>query len=426
MASKQQRFKQHRFERTVEVIRFFGDLVGHSVTYTIKPGVSSSSSQQRKLDYIAKKKNMQWQDFLQNLILLITCCYFFQTTGEELRELCPKSSKDTKKVLKKYSYAVNWFNQWSAELRKKSELDCTSEFEKFIRQNAFPSYDITNGFKTAKDAEDHVELIRNPLPVVIVSRVDNCEIKVGDEGETFPYGYDILRVSRRVTIFATQDHDAFMSCLEYGIANSTLVTPDGLPVLNGRRFFPNVNQLNGTFGDCSLCLNFDQLKINSSCLEIKSRLINNQHSLDQYNLWCKRRIISLINMNETLGIKVLFCGHHGCAHADGFIFKANPLSVSARMSLTRTQCPNGHAFCLRCFKPEHSGFCADIETDQQELLRLPNQKLCPTCKTIIFKDGGCNHMTCGRCRQDFCWLCDRKFSRSERYVTHDGCNQFDD
>lgn len=35
---------------------------------------------------------------------------------------------------------------------------------------------------------------------------------------------------------------------------------------------------------------------------------------------------------------------------------------------------------------------------------------CPTCKVVIEKvvDGSCNHMICGVCHTEFCWLCGEK------------------
>ena len=32
-------------------------------------------------------------------------------------------------------------------------------------------------------------------------------------------------------------------------------------------------------------------------------------------------------------------------------------------------------------------------------------KRCPACRYPIEKNGGCPHMTCSRCRAEFCWLC---------------------
>lgn len=31
-------------------------------------------------------------------------------------------------------------------------------------------------------------------------------------------------------------------------------------------------------------------------------------------------------------------------------------------------------------------------------------KECPKCERSIYKNGGCNHMTC-KCQFEFCWLC---------------------
>lgn len=30
---------------------------------------------------------------------------------------------------------------------------------------------------------------------------------------------------------------------------------------------------------------------------------------------------------------------------------------------------------------------------------------CPKCNVCIEKNGGCSHMTCNRCKHEFCWIC---------------------
>ena len=44
-----------------------------------------------------------------------------------------------------------------------------------------------------------------------------------------------------------------------------------------------------------------------------------------------------------------------------------------------------------------------------------NSKKCPYCKALIQKIDGCNKMTCFRCHGYFCWLCQKRLSKSSPY-----------
>jgi len=72
------------------------------------------------------------------------------------------------------------------------------------------------------------------------------------------------------------------------------------------------------------------------------------------------------------------------------------------------------SFCLLCGEEPHA------PTNCKELARwnekcrnesetanwiLANTKSCPKCLSRIEKNQGCNHMTCSRCRYEFCWIC---------------------
>ncbi|KAI6193458.1 RBR-type E3 ubiquitin transferase [Aphelenchoides besseyi] len=77
-------------------------------------------------------------------------------------------------------------------------------------------------------------------------------------------------------------------------------------------------------------------------------------------------------------------------------------------------CRCGDRFCFDCQSIDHSpATCAMItqwRTFEQDGYAcydwlLKNTKKCPGCKTNIEKNGGCEHMTCKRCKHEFCWLC---------------------
>lgn len=72
------------------------------------------------------------------------------------------------------------------------------------------------------------------------------------------------------------------------------------------------------------------------------------------------------------------------------------------------------SFCLVCGEEPHSpATCKDL-TSWNEKCRnesetanwiLANTKTCPKCLSRIEKNQGCNHMTCQKCRHEFCWIC---------------------
>ena len=64
--------------------------------------------------------------------------------------------------------------------------------------------------------------------------------------------------------------------------------------------------------------------------------------------------------------------------------------------------------CVHCKAAEHPGKICSQDEDTQRVLRLAEQKKwkqCPGCQNMIEKTEGCLHMTCSRCRGEFCYHC---------------------
>jgi hypothetical protein len=101
---------------------------------------------------------------------------------------------------------------------------------------------------------------------------------------------------------------------------------------------------------------------------------------------------------------------------------------SIRIPVDQLLCKNGHKlkFCARCNDFENPFICGselNITGIDEDSLRViqHDSKQCPNCRVIITKNDGCNHITCLRCKQHFCWLCLTMFSPTTQWVPHDPC-----
>ena len=72
---------------------------------------------------------------------------------------------------------------------------------------------------------------------------------------------------------------------------------------------------------------------------------------------------------------------------------------------------NDHEFCSNCLLKPHPGMPCNtfIENNFAEWKKDNTVRKCPKCGIEIIKQDGCNHMTCSKCKYQFCWICGGKY-----------------
>jgi ariadne-1 len=104
-----------------------------------------------------------------------------------------------------------------------------------------------------------------------------------------------------------------------------------------------------------------------------------------------------------------WCPGRGC---DKVAAAASSAAMEAENSLATCTC--GTEFCMVCGSEPHApATCKDLAKWDEKCKNesetanwiLANTKSCPKCVSRIEKNQGCNHMTCQKCRFEFCWIC---------------------
>ncbi|KAI9333786.1 hypothetical protein DFJ73DRAFT_853732 [Zopfochytrium polystomum] len=96
-------------------------------------------------------------------------------------------------------------------------------------------------------------------------------------------------------------------------------------------------------------------------------------------------------------------------------------------------CACGYHFCFGCGMADHQPCICSLvklwlkkcEDDSETANWISaNTKECEKCQSTIEKNGGCNHMTCRKCKYEFCWVCLGPWS--EHGTQWYNCNRYDE
>jgi len=124
-----------------------------------------------------------------------------------------------------------------------------------------------------------------------------------------------------------------------------------------------------------------------------------------------------------------WCPAPNCIYAVDCKVKARDLG----RIVPTVHCDCGHHFCFGCTLNDHQPapcglvkkWLKKCEDDSETANWISaNTKECPKCHSTIEKNGGCNHMTCRKCRHEFCWMCMGVWS--EHGTSWYNCNRYEE
>lgn len=85
--------------------------------------------------------------------------------------------------------------------------------------------------------------------------------------------------------------------------------------------------------------------------------------------------------------------------------------IAKNKNVSYVECPIcSTKVCFQCRHRYHGKLSCEANLDKIYMQRYGSKRnvsFCPMCKTAIERNKGCNHMICGFCRYEFCWICQR-------------------
>ncbi|KAF9483117.1 hypothetical protein BDN70DRAFT_874165 [Pholiota conissans] len=132
----------------------------------------------------------------------------------------------------------------------------------------------------------------------------------------------------------------------------------------------------------------------------------------------------------TTVVPIVSCGARGIGAQDS----ASSMSSSQQFVNGLGLKGKEHKFCFGCpIESDHRPVICSVAKmwmkkcrDDSETANWikSNTKECSQCQSTIEKNGGCNHMTCKKCKHEFCWVCMGPWS--EHGTAWYSCNRYDE
>ena len=140
---------------------------------------------------------------------------------------------------------------------------------------------------------------------------------------------------------------------------------------------------------------------------VKEALADDQQTWERFQELLVRQFVSCIP-------HLKFCPYPSCTNTVSCVSAATKSSLLTTVPIV-TCSTSTHVFCFGCpIDTDHRPvICAVAKMwlqkcrDDSETANWikSNTKECSKCQSTIEKNGGCNHMTCKKCKYEFCWVC---------------------
>ncbi|KAH9892426.1 hypothetical protein C8Q73DRAFT_649040 [Cubamyces lactineus] len=129
-----------------------------------------------------------------------------------------------------------------------------------------------------------------------------------------------------------------------------------------------------------------------------------------------------------------FCPYPSCTYTVSCPSAATKSSLAQIVPIVTCGASQTHVFCFGCpIDADHRPVVCAVARmwlkkcqDDSETANWikSNTKECSKCQSTIEKNGGCNHMTCKKCKYEFCWVCMGPWT--EHGTSWYSCNRYDE